>query len=515
MWSSYPVFSLFILLIILTAIITILEKKLRGYLTENIKKIFIKRRYLILGGIGLFFVWLFGIFGQFSKYPLRWSDAYISKNRKVNDLATNPLVYFAYTLGEKPIKFNKKELAESIKIVAKSLNSKSGEITRLQTAKKGQKKPNIIMVLLESMGANRMGILGHKLNLTPNLDSLAKEGYFFENFFVPSVSTAKSVYSSLFGLADTSLTSTISRNPLAVNQHSIVNQFKDYKKYFFIGGSASWANIRGILKSNIKGINLFEGEKENTWSIADVWGLSDLKLFRQSNKELNKAPQPFFAYIQTAGNHPPFVIPKKDNANFIRKNFEKELYSQYGNVSEDRIEAIRFFDHCIGEFIKMFKKSKYYGNTIIAFFGDHNSYSTQAKHMRPLEHLLSLDSIHVPLIIYAPEIIKTPKRIKPVTSLLDILPSLAYISGIDIVNKTLGKNIFDPYFQKNNFVFSFLGNTPNILKENFYYTKNSLFNLNSKELIDEKGTYPQKYLEMKKLAYAFLRVNQYLIFNVK
>ncbi|NIP94181.1 MAG: hypothetical protein GWO24_12290, partial [Akkermansiaceae bacterium] len=49
----------------------------------------------------------------------------------------------------------------------------------------------------------------------------------------------------------------------------------------------------------------------------DVWGISDLHLFEESNRVLRRTEQPFVAFIHTAGNHEPFTIPE-DSRGFER-----------------------------------------------------------------------------------------------------------------------------------------------------------------------------------------------------
>src|SRR5439155_11957235 len=62
------------------------------------------------------FSWIFAlvliacIYGKFSRYPLRWSDAYFSRNRFLGDLAMNPPQYFFETTREKPAAYDVAQL---------------------------------------------------------------------------------------------------------------------------------------------------------------------------------------------------------------------------------------------------------------------------------------------------------------------------------------------------------------------------------------------------------------------
>src|SRR5437763_673291 len=60
-------------------------------------------------------------------------------------------------------------------------------------------KPNIILITLDSARADRMGFLGNKGRLTPNLDALAKQSVVFEHAYAQSPRTLASHAALLTG----------------------------------------------------------------------------------------------------------------------------------------------------------------------------------------------------------------------------------------------------------------------------------------------------------------------------
>src|SRR5579864_313616 len=60
-------------------------------------------------------------------------------------------------------------------------------------------KPNIILITLDSARADRMGFLGGKSGLTPNLDGLARQSIVFEHAYAQSPSTVASQAALLTG----------------------------------------------------------------------------------------------------------------------------------------------------------------------------------------------------------------------------------------------------------------------------------------------------------------------------
>ena len=56
-----------------------------------------------------------------------------------------------------------------------------------------------------------------------------------------------------------------------------MNYLKDYEKFYFIGGSLSWGNIRGVI-GNVDGIKTYEEQDYKNSPHNDVWGISDIHL---------------------------------------------------------------------------------------------------------------------------------------------------------------------------------------------------------------------------------------------
>ena len=77
-------------------------------------------------------------------------------------------------------------------------------------------------------------------------------------------------------------------------------------------------------------------------SRVDVWGISDLDLFREGNTILDNrvSSSPSFTIIQTAGNHRPYTIPS-DDSGFEIKQVEKSVLKAAGFKSEEQYNAVR------------------------------------------------------------------------------------------------------------------------------------------------------------------------------
>jgi phosphoglycerol transferase MdoB-like AlkP superfamily enzyme len=383
-------------------------------------------------------------------------------------------------------------------------------------------KPNIVVVICESFSAYKSSMWGNPLNTTPFFKSICDQGIFFDQCFTPSYGTARGVWAVLTGIPDVGqANSTTSRNPGAVNQHSIINDFQGYDKFYFIGGSASWANIRGLLNNNIDGLHLYEQENYKA-SKLDVWGISDKNLFLEANQVLKKQQPPFFAVIQTADNHRPYTIPAEDLDDFHKLQIPSDSLRAFGFESNDEMNAFRYTDFCYQKFMEAAGKEDYFSNTIFVFVGDHGI-AGDAGNMFPRAWTNErLDNMHVPMLFYSPNLIQ-PKRIHAFASQLDLLPITAGLAKISYRNTTLGRDLLDTAFNAGN-AFSFLYDPDqgyiDLLKGSFLYRAN--LNTGKEDMYSVVGNDPVKAAdipdsvhEMSAITKAFYETARYMLLNNK
>ncbi len=482
-------------------------------------------------GIFAFLIFLLGIMSKFSQYPLRWSEAAFSANPFATQLTYNPVHYFFDTLKNGGVKYDKEKVITSYPIMAEFLGVKKPNIKHLnyqRNAKpmfKRDKKPNVVIVIVESLASFKTSLNGNALNPTPKFKAIADQGYYFKNFFTPSTGTARSIFTLITSMPDIEINGTSSRNPLIVNQHSIANDFDGYEKFYFIGGSASWGNIRGILTKNIDNLNLYE-EGSYSSAINDVWGLSDIDLFREANDVLKTQNKPFLAFIQTSGNHRPYTIPKQA---YGFKTVKKPLETLKANGFEsiEEFNAYRLMDHSIAHFIELTKKANYARDTIFVFFGDHGLVGNPGKEALKADGKghLNLGSLRVPFVIWAPGLIQKPNVYSRVMSETDVLASMASFAGLPYRATALGRDIFDPQYKDKRYAFTVNHSTPleiGLVSENFWLKMSSegdnvrLFELDSATPKTNVSVNHTKATEkMKTLTQSIHYTVQYMLHNNK
>ena len=482
MWQSYPIITIIIIFLVVE---WVLYKfiSFTYQLSDKYERTGSQFKNIIIQTI-FFIILLYAAIGNIiykgGQYPLRWSNAYsLGSDYKAN-VALNPMQSFFSTLNFRSSKIDTDLIKKNYSVIADYLTIPSNEqdAQNLQFARihnpvnnnlEASTIKNVVLVICESFSAYKSSMMGNPLNTTPYFNDMKKQGVYFNRAFSPAYGTARGVWAVLTGTPDVLEGKTSSRNPLAVDQHSIIADFKNYEKYYFLGGSASWANIRGVLTNNISDLKIFEQGSYQSSEI-DVWGISDKNLFLEANKTLSKNTKPFFAIIQTADNHRPYTIPAEDLKVFVKKTVPKDSLLKYGFENNEEYNAFRYTDFCIEQFIEAAKKEKYFNETLFVFVGDHGIKGDAGTMLPKSFTEQGLTNMHVPLLFYAPSILQ-PKEYSIPVSQLDVLPSIASLCNIPYTNTTMGKNVFITVQQKDNAIFLYddFNQQIGVLNNEFYY----------------------------------------------
>lgn len=140
----------------------------------------------------------------------------------------------------------------------------------------------------------------------------------------------------------------------------------------------------------------------------DVWGLSDLDLFREAAAALTKSPKPFVAVIQTAGFHRPYTIPE-DNAGFQIKQPSEAILKNYGFTGADEYNSLRFSDHSHSASSSKSPGSSPVRQHRVRHFRQSRPEQDTSLNMSPGYLACRLQSNHTPMLIYAPGLVAAGK----------------------------------------------------------------------------------------------------------
>lgn len=525
MWETYPLIKITLLFIVLVLLfswfqsrqIKEFQQKKAGS-RNKMNTVFYVLFVLILGAF---------TFGKLGQYPLRWSDAFVFSDDFKSSTALNPFQSFLSTLSFKNSGYDIKKVKESYPLMAKYLDVKNPDSIKLNYertfsfADTPVIRPNVVVVICESFSAYKSSMYGNKLNTTPYFNELCNNGVFFQRCFTPAFGTARGVWAVITGTPDVEPTKTASRNPSAVDQHTIINDFKAHDKFYFLGGSTTWANIRGLLNNNIDGLSIYEQDNFKAQK-EDVWGISDKNLFLEANKILSKESKPFFAVIQTADNHRPYTIPNEDLDEFKKVNYPDDTLKKYGFDNNGQLNAFRYTDFTFMKFIEAAKKEKYFNNTIFVFVGDHGLHGDAGDLFPQSFTKQGILSEHVPLLFYSPALLK-PQKIMNVCSQLDILPSLAGLTRQAYTNNTFGRNLFDSTDQQQRYAFiadpdrSTIG----VVSDDYYWFRSlktgekDFVSVKNNDAIPQNAATDSLKQQMSTLSEAWYQTARYLLLNNK
>lgn len=297
-------------------------------------------------------------------------------------------------------------------------------------------RPNIVLVLMESVRAFEMGAYGRNPSFTPNLDRLASQGLLFKNFYAVGNQTVRGEFALLASLHDTYNGSPVYiRHPqIRIQTLPQILKAHGYSTAWISSFRRSYHNKdRFLLTHGIDRMYDQEGMPRNLPRIN--WGPPDEELFRYALDILDQQPQPFFVEIMTLTNHYPFEGPYPTRHQAPPVNDPNPIYKNF-------CHGTFYTDYAIGRFMEAVRSKPYFDNTIFIFTADHGIWLFPT--------LLNLSTVRkqeiftrIPLIFYAPRLIQ-PRVSEVPGSQIDLAPTVLHMLGIRHRNAFTGRSLLEP-----------------------------------------------------------------------
>lgn len=298
--------------------------------------------------------------GGFGNIPINQSNVYFSTKMFANHAAVNFIWNFANTLAHKiddknPYVHYKTDTAQSI------INNTRDQLLIGSDSILKTKKPNVILIVWESLSAKSVGVLGGEPNVTKNLNRLAKEGILFTNFYGNGDRTDKGVPAILSGYYPQPTKSIMKMPNKSKSLPMLTREMKKLGYYtgFYYGGDSNFGNMITYLRNGDidRIVDGTEFDKEN-WN--SKWGAHDHIFLDRFMKDLSEPTlkQPFFEIGLTLTSHEPYEFP--DEYKF-GKDSQENLYKS----------AQAYTDKAIGKFVEDAKKQPWWNNTLIVIMSDH------------------------------------------------------------------------------------------------------------------------------------------------
>jgi len=338
--------------------------------------------------------------------------------------------------------------------------------------------PNIVIILADDQGYADVGCYGAEGFKTPNLDQMAADGMRFTDFYVSQAVCSASraalltgCYSERVGIVGALMP--WAENGINAEETTMAEMLKiqGYSTAIFgkwhLGHNTQFLPLQngfdeylGLPYSNdmwpvdFNGLALTEeypGSKphkrrypplpliDGNEKIAEIKTLEDQATlttryteravqFIEKNKD-----KPFFLYVPHSMPHVPLGVSEKFKG--------KSEQGMYGDV-------IMEIDWSVGEILGALKKNKLDKNTIVIYLSDNGpwlnfgNHAGSAKPLREAKGTMLEGGPRIPCIIRWPDHVKAGSECNNIASSIDILPTIAAITGAQLpVNKIDGVNI--------------------------------------------------------------------------
>ncbi len=442
-----------------------------------------------------------GIRNNFGGKSFGSSDAYAVNKVSSGNLALNGF-FTIYRTSKKSINHNLLPLDEAISITRKALYTPNApfvdtEYPLMRHYSKKEKKPyNVVIVLLESFGAEHLDGFTHykELNVTPYFKKLSKEGLKFTSFY-------SNGYRSIFGITSIFSGVTIPAGAdylgrgLELSKLSYLGNIAKANGYSTISMQASnRRSYRVDAVSALAGFDQYYGAEDmpDVEAVdegrAPITGTYDYNMFHFLHQKLNAMKEPFLGFTFTSTTHSDFHLP---SAKYER--YPHDLKNYNGSLN-----AFIYTDSAIKRFIEEVKKEPWFERTIFIFTSDHgsgNALNSIAREYRPDDKpLSSIEHFRIPLIIYAPKIFK-PQEISTLGSHNDIFPTIVDMLGWEGNITTMGSSLFDKEVSKR-FAYFYAGSLIGVVTEDGY------IKYNFKNIVEKSTTDANTTQKIKKLLFA-------------
>lgn len=482
--SYYLYFIIFIATVILFILfVSYLKKRLFKKEGTDLKKS--EYKVYIPLSVVLFGLCFLGIRGGVQRYPIRIGVAYFCNNSFYNQVGINPTFYLIKSFKGESKKYNTLDesfdIQESIRFVQNELQipldsvgiEGTSPISRYVKSTGDSIRPNIVIVLMESMSSE---FLKHEYKgkpTTPFLRELISKSYYFDNFYSAAIHTNHGIVATLYGVPALFNKPSMSSIPDYYEGLPMNLSRLGYQTLFFVTSNPQYDNMNSSLSSNnIKRIySLYDYPSDRQ---VNIFGVPDDFLFSYGIEQLNEASKsknPFMATFMTVSNHPPFIVP--------------EAFKNAGANEQEQIVA--YADNCIKDFMTEAQKQPWYDNTIFIFLGDHG------KVVGNQYYNMSLSYNHIPFIIFSPLLKDAPQKFSQLGGQIDVFPTVMGLLDQSYTNNTLGVDLFKT---KRPYMFFVSDTQLGCINNDFFYT----YDVTSRDesLYDYRNDNPQNLIDQHK-----------------
>ncbi len=365
--------------------------------------------------------------GGITVSTMNLSRAYFSQNQRLNHAAINPVFSLMYAAlhndsFDQQYRFMDDSEANSMLEELNRPIISDDNVDSLITLKSS--RPDIYLIILESFSAHLFPSLGGE-NVAVKLDSLARDGIMFTNFYANSFRTDRALPAIISGFPSQPSTSIMKYVDKTENLPSLPELLKNagYELSYYYGGDANFTNMQAYLINS--GFEKIISDKDFPLTErTGKWGAHDHLLFRKVLDDVAECSidsTPHLRIIQTSSSHEPFEVPYRNTA----------------HSDSPQKNAFAYTDSCTFAFVDSIRRSPLAARSLFIIVPDH--YGAYPQNIES-----PLQRHRIPLIMVGDAIASAPRTIPTIGCQSDIAATLLAMLGIDNSALAFSKDILDP-----------------------------------------------------------------------
>ncbi len=354
-----------------------------------------------------------------------------------------------------------------------SKTNQKASITPTDPGTVGEKKPNVIVIVAESHRAEALGIMGHPIIKTPNLDKLATDGIAFENSYVTTAVCAVSRASILSGQYQgrhkiNNFSSNFSSEALNQTYPSLLKK-AGYKTgwigMYGVGNnppSTTFNYWQGNLPWETNGVHNTDVVQEKVFEFLDRFRSERfcLSVSFSAAHEVDGSPATYLVQDRYKNTYSGVDVPVPETADPKYWNSFPDFFRTNQNIARARWEgffstkqllqsntlnyyrSLTGIDEAVGSIVQKLKNLGIADNTIIIYTSDHGF--SLGEHGMMGKWYGFEESIRVPMIVYDPRSPELKKGKVSQTSLnIDVAPTILNFVGVSVPSTMQGKDLVE------------------------------------------------------------------------
>ena len=308
---------------------------------------------------------------------------------------------------------------------------------------------NVIFILMESVNE----IITEYPDYYPNFAKMVNDGWYFENNYSPrnACATLNNEFSGMTSLYSIHSICTAKRYRNNQYPESVFGVYKDAGYTTFSAHNYTEAYYpRSTIHKNmgsqdyygVQRLGISYSNEYINWSNDDDFMAEVLKIIDKKTANNNK---PFMTWLTTVSGHQPYTVDSIQGSRYLSMTNGTGLPTDVRRF----MSKLKIMDNGFGILLEGLEKRGILDDTVIALYGDHYPYGLSKDHLnKALSYNANKDmsAEKVPLLIYNSAV--KGKRMSGYTSYLNVVPTLANMSGLDFDPRLyLGTDVFSDDYE--------------------------------------------------------------------